>query len=94
MAEARSKGKKATKKRRVRPLIEPLRNYDRAEGAAAVGCSVITLIRAYDGGHLKAYRVGRRLFHSGQHLIDWMEAGGKTSSAASRAPSVSAPSGL
>jgi len=67
-----------TKKNVARPLLEPQRNYDRAEGARAVGCSVITLIRAYDSGHLKAYRVGRRVLHSGQHLIDWLESGGRT----------------
>lgn len=63
-----------------RPTIELNRNYNRREAALAVGCSVITLIRAYDSGHLKAYRVGRRILHSGAHLIEWMEAGGKTAS--------------
>jgi hypothetical protein len=27
---------------------------------------------------LKAYRIGRRVIHSGQHLLDWLNNGGKT----------------
>jgi hypothetical protein len=61
-----------------RPAIEPNRNYDRNEAALACGCAVITLIRAYDAQHLKAYRIGRRVMHSGAHLLAWLEAGGKT----------------
>lgn len=61
-----------------RPVIEPNRNYDRREAALACGCAVITLIRAYDAGHLKAYRVGRRVLHSGAHLLAWLESGGRT----------------
>lgn len=73
------------KKRRTstiidRPTIEPNRNYTRREAALAVGCSEITLIRAYDAGNLKAYRVGRRIFHSGAHILKWLEDGGKTAS--------------
>lgn len=61
-----------------RPSIEQNRNYDRPEAALACGCAVISLIRAYDAGHLKAYRIGRRVVHSGMHLLAWLEAGGKT----------------
>lgn len=61
-----------------RPAIEPLKNYTREEAAKVVPCAQITLIRAYDNGFLSFYRVGRRILHSGQHLIDWLEAGGKT----------------
>lgn len=63
----------------LRPTIEPARNYTRSEAAFAVGCAAITLIRAYDAGHLRAYRVGRRILHSGAHLIEWLESGGRTS---------------
>ncbi len=61
-----------------RPAIEPLKNYPRPEAARVVPCAVITLIRAYEAGHLSAYRVGRKILHSGQHLIAWLEAGGRT----------------
>lgn len=80
MAETSIERKKPIARRRQaqRPLLEPKRNYNRAEAAHAVGCAVITLIRAYESSHLKAYRIGRKVLHSGQHLIDWLEAGGKT----------------
>lgn len=72
-----------TKKRnyakiKSRPTIEQNRNYDRTEAALACGCAVITLIRAYDTGNLKAYRIGRRVLHSGAHLLAWLEGGGRT----------------
>jgi excisionase family DNA binding protein len=63
----------------TRPLLETNRNYDRSEAALAVGVSVPTLIRAFESGHLKFYRIGRRVIHSGQHLLDWLESGGRTS---------------
>jgi hypothetical protein len=52
--------------------------YSRPEAAQAVGCSIITLIRAYNAGHLSGYRQGRLVKHSGQHLLDWLESGGRT----------------
>src|SRR5262245_20833601 len=77
--------RKTTKKKsrkitpaRQRPPIEPTAIYSRRWAAEAVGVSEITLFRAYDSGNLKGYRVGSRVSHSGQHLIDWMESGGKT----------------
>jgi hypothetical protein len=70
---------KAKVKLPTRPSIEPNRDYPRREAALACGVAPITIIRAYEAGHLKFYRVGRRVIHSGQHLIDWLEAGGKTS---------------
>jgi hypothetical protein len=66
-------------KKGARPALDPLAIYPRKDGARTVGVSEITLIRAYDNGHLKAFRVGRRVLHSGQHLLDWLAAGGKTS---------------
>jgi hypothetical protein len=61
-----------------RPPILPTALYDRRAAAAVAGCSEITLIRAHDAGYLNAYRQGRYVKHSGQHLIDWLESGGKT----------------
>ena len=52
--------------------------YSRPEAAQVAGCAIITLIRAYSAGHLAGYRQGRLVKHSGQHLLDWLEAGGKT----------------
>jgi hypothetical protein len=75
--KARKKSRKITKSK-PRPAIEPTRLYDRNEAAHICGVSWPTLFRAYDNGHLKAYRVGARVQHSGQHLLDWLEAGGKT----------------
>ncbi len=80
-AATRTKGK-ARKARKIknlaRPVIEPGKLYNRREAALACGVSQITMFRAYDSGNLKAYRAGARLQHSGQHLLDWLEAGGKT----------------
>jgi len=61
-----------------RPAIEAGRQYSRREAAYALGVGQITLYRAYDNGHLQAYRIGGRILHSGQHLIDWLEGGGRT----------------
>lgn len=69
-----------------RPAIEPLKNYPRPEAAKVVPCAVITLIRAFEAGHLSAYRVGRNVVHSGQQLIDWLEAGGKTGRVGNQIP--------
>lgn len=80
MAEVNLERKKPrAKKNTQRPILDPRRIYPRPEAALATGVAVITLIRAYDSGHLAAYRAGRRVLHSGQHLIDWLEGGGKTS---------------
>ena len=65
-----------------RPLLEPFRNYTVPEAARAIGVAAITIWRALESGHLKCYRVGRRVIcNGGQHLIPWLEAGGKTSKA-------------
>lgn len=72
------KKSRKTIKAQARPTIEPTRIYSRPEAADACGVSQITLFRAYDSGHLKAYRQGSRISHSGQHLLDWMESGGRT----------------
>jgi hypothetical protein len=62
-----------------RPLLEPLRNYTVPEAARAIDVAAITIWRALESEHLKCYRVGRRVIcNGGQHLIPWLEAGGKT----------------
>lgn len=58
--------------------IEPGRNYREREAALATNCSKFTIRRARENHHLKFYRVGRLILHSGQHLLDWLENGGKT----------------
>jgi hypothetical protein len=71
--------KPARKKRRPnRPPIDPAGIYSRAEAAFLTNVSLMTLIRARDAGHLSEFRAGRRCLHSGQQLLDWLEAGGKT----------------
>lgn len=62
-----------------KPPLTPDRIYNIAEAAQAIGVSKMTLIRARDGGHLAELRAGRNVLHSGQQLLDWLEAGGKTS---------------
>lgn len=61
-----------------RPTLDPARIYTRREAALALGVSTITLIRARDNGNLQELRVGARCLHSGQQLIDFLNAGGKT----------------
>src|SRR5262245_7998464 len=72
--------KKTARKKAVkaRPPIDPMTNYDRYEAAELVGVAWQTPFRAYDNGHLGAYRVGARVLHSGQHLLDWLQNGGRT----------------
>lgn len=52
--------------------------YSRAEASDLTGVAQITLIRATDAGHLKSYRVGRRVIYSGSQILNWLEEGGKT----------------
>lgn len=67
--------KRPTKQREA---LHPDKIYSRNEAAAVTGIALITLIRAYDNGHLKVSRVGSRVLIRGQQLLDWIEAGGKT----------------
>lgn len=47
--------------------------------ARAIGVAAITIWPALESGHLKCYRVGRRVIRNrGQPVIPWLEAGGKT----------------
>jgi len=43
------------------------------EAALATGVAYITIVRAQERGQLACYKVGRRVLHSGQHLIDWLK---------------------
>jgi hypothetical protein len=73
--------KKRGRSRKVngrRPPILPTAIYSRSDAAYVLDCSEITLLRAYGAGHLSGYKQGRYVKHSGQHLMDWLEAGGKT----------------
>lgn len=73
---ASAKRKPTTAK--ARPEIIPARNYTVSESALAVGVSDITIWRALESDRLKCFRVGRRVICSGQHLLDWLKSGGKT----------------
>lgn len=77
-AARRKTRKKKSKTVKPRPPIEPVRMYDRRESGHVVGVGWQTIFRAHDNGHLKGYRAGSRILHSGQHLLDWLESGGKT----------------
>jgi hypothetical protein len=78
MAAKPLRSKRKSSRHSHRLPLEPTRNYQRPEAALACGVAVITIIRAFESGHLKAYRIGRRVIHSGQHLLDWLNNGGKT----------------
>ena len=74
--------KAAAKKARKlvsKPPLTPDRIYTSAEAALAIGVSTITLIRARNAGRLAELRAGRKVLHSGKQLLDWLEAGGRTS---------------
>lgn len=79
MNETTTERKAKRTKAVARPSLVADRIFSRSEAALATGVAEITLIRALEAGHLHAYRAGRRILHSGQHLLDWLEAGGKTS---------------
>jgi hypothetical protein len=70
--------KKSRKTIKPKPAIVPGAIYNRYEAADVTGFHWMTLFRAYDNGYLKGYHGGSRVTHSGQHLLDWLEAGGKT----------------
>jgi hypothetical protein len=63
------------------PIIEGI-IYSRKEAAFLLGCSTITLCRAYWAGFLKGNKIGTNIRHTGRQLLDWLEAGGRTNRAA------------
>jgi excisionase family DNA binding protein len=73
-----SRTRKKALSRLPRPALEQSRNYQVNEAALTMGVAAITIWRAIYNGHLKHYRVGRRVLVSGEQLIAWRDAGGKT----------------
>jgi hypothetical protein len=63
------------------PIIEGI-IYSRKEAAFLLGCSTITLCRAYWAGFLKGNKIGTNIRHTGKQLLDWLEAGGRTNKVA------------
>jgi hypothetical protein len=63
------------------PILEGI-IYSRKEAAFLLGCSTITLCRAYWAGFLKGKKIGTNIRHTGRQLLDWLEAGGRTNRAA------------
>ena len=70
--------KRGPKPKVNRPALDLQKIYSRKESAYVLGLSQITLFRAFDSGHLQGYRAGRNVKHSGQQLLDWLQAGGRT----------------
>jgi hypothetical protein len=56
--------------------------YSRKEAAFLLGCSTITLCRAYWAGFLKGNKIGTNIRHTGRQLLDWLEDRGRTHRAA------------
>jgi len=75
LAKARTKKDRPTEINLTRPVIEPTRIYSRREAAMVTGVSVITIIREKKRGRLAYHQQGRRVLHSGQHLLDWLKKG-------------------
>ena len=65
-----------SKKQRPPLIAETM--YSRREAVEVTGLSLITIIRAYEHGHLQVSRVGSRVLIRGQQLLNWMADGGKT----------------
>lgn len=61
-----------TKVKLERPSLQADKIYNRAESALACGVAYLTIVRAKERGELDCFRVGRRVLHSGQHLLDWL----------------------
>ena len=72
------KGKRLTSRKQPNFAIEPDAIYARKESARACRVSEGTIIRAYQSGNLEAYTAGNRIRHTGAHLLDWLQRGGKT----------------
>jgi excisionase family DNA binding protein len=66
-----------------RPTLDRQRNYSVTEAALTMGVAAVTIWRAIYSGHLRHYRVGRRVLVSGEQLVAWRDAGGKTGHGAS-----------
>src|SRR5438876_436188 len=75
LAKAHTKKDRPTKINLTRPLIEPTRVYSRPEAALVCGVAVVTIRREQKRGRLAYFQRGRRVLHSGQHLLDWLKKG-------------------
>lgn len=75
----KSSRKPGLKPKIKRPTLEPNRIYIFSEAALACGCSRSTIVRARDSGNLQDLRVGGKVIFSGEALLAWLNAGGKTS---------------
>lgn len=60
-------------KTKDRPSLILDKQYNRLEAALVTGVSYITIVRAQEKGELAAYKIGRRILHSGKHLHDWLK---------------------
>jgi hypothetical protein len=76
-------GRKSRRDKDYIPL-EANRFYSRRLAAIVCDVSETTITRAYLNHYLEGYRVGRYIRHSGRHLLDWLEAGGRTGHSAKK----------
>jgi DNA invertase Pin-like site-specific DNA recombinase len=74
----KSRRKPGCKPKTRRPPLDASRIYTLAEAALASGCSKSTIIRARDSRNLTELRVGGKIIFSGESLLSWLNAGGKT----------------
>lgn len=70
--------RKPKSKQPERQHLEPTRIYSRKDLAAIFGAHPITFLRAYRRDHLEGCTVGRLVFHTGEQVMRWLEAGGRT----------------
>jgi excisionase family DNA binding protein len=78
VANPKPVAKKRGPKAAARPALNTETLYNRREAALVTNLSRMTLIRAFNSGNLPGYRVGTRVLHSGQQILDWLNSGGKT----------------
>lgn len=74
----KSRRRPGCKPKTRRPSLVPDRMYTWAEAALACGCSKSTIIRARDSKNLAELRSGNKIIFSGEALLSWLNAGGKT----------------
>jgi hypothetical protein len=79
ITQTAEKSKSTKVKRAERQTLEPKRFYSRRDLHAVTGAHPMTFLRAYRRGHLEGHTVGRLVFHTGEQVLAWLAAGGKTS---------------
>jgi hypothetical protein len=77
-AEKSKSARKPKSKKTERQRLEPTRLYSRKDLADIFGAHSITSLRAHRRQHLEGYTVGRLVFHTGEQVLAWLNAGGKT----------------